>query len=130
MTRFGATMLGVTLVLLGSGLAEATRNASGPVPAANGDNVFCYAANAGTGNISDMEVVLHVLGCAGAPVGTTGFGCNVPIEPGEGCLGQALISGVGTCADGGSAFCEVIFSSGKVRGSVCNLTKGLCLETR
>jgi hypothetical protein len=130
MNRLGAIMLGLTLVLLGSGLAEATRNASGPVPAANGDTVSCIAANAGTGNISSMEVSLHVQGCAGASVGATNGGCNVPIEPGEGCPVYQVISGLGTCDEGGSAFCEVIFSSGKVRGSVCNFTKGLCLETR
>jgi len=122
MIRFGAIMLGVTLSLLGSALAEAAKNVSAPVVADTGDQVFCIAANAGSGDISTIDVVAHVQLSDGTSGGGSSTNCG-PVVPGAACKLQQAIGSAG------SVFCEVIFS-GKVRGSVCNLTKGLCLDTR
>jgi hypothetical protein len=129
MARLGAIVVAVTVGLLGGGIAEATKNSSGPVLAANGDVVYCIVVNVGTGNISTMDVTAHVQGCGGDASGGSSTSCG-PIEPGAACKLPQTVSNVGVCADGGSISCEVVFPSGKVRGSVCNLTKGLCLEMR
>ena len=127
MLRFGAIMLGVSLVLLGSARAEATKNATGPVRIATGDEIVCIAVNAGSGSIAHLDVVIRFQAGDGSFNGLTETTCGGPIEPGAGCPLYTSFSAGATVAFG---FCEVTFPTGKVRGTLCNLTKGLCSDTR
>jgi hypothetical protein len=124
MSRFGAIMLGVTLMLLGSGLAEATENATGPVRVDDGDTVVCIAANAGAGNVNNVIVDIQFSQSDGSYNGTDGDTCAT-VAPLEACPKTASV-----ISSDFSAFCEVRFPSGKIRGTLCNLTKHLCSDTR
>ena len=117
-------VLASTLVLLAGGLAESAEIASGAVRVRQGDFVDCIAANAGTGTIANVGLTIHFNDPYGFISGEASYACR-DVLPGN------------TCRAGGhaaqlsfSAFCEVSFSSGKVRATMCNVATGLCTDAR
>jgi hypothetical protein len=126
MIRLGAVILGLTLVLLGSGLAEAVKNATGALPLGDGEKFVCIAANVGTGNISTIAVVIHFLKFDGSSTGSSTTDCG-PVAPAAGCTFSAFGS---TATDINAAYCEVTFPSGKVRTTACNINTSTCSDAR
>jgi hypothetical protein len=124
MGRFLAVVLGLALALLGGTLAEATENSTGPVRVDAFDDVVCIAGNASTGNVNNVSVRIHFLASNGSSHGDAVANCPA-VAPSTGC-----VIDTGGIAGDHSAFCEITFPSGKFRGTLCNVTKHLCSDTR
>jgi hypothetical protein len=124
MIRFGTIVLALTMVVLLSALAEATENSTGPVRVNDGDNVVCVAANAGSGNVNNVAVTIKFNRADGSSNGEEGTGCAT-LAPSLACIRDS-----GGFANDYAAFCEITFPSGKIRGTLCNLTKHLCSDSR
>jgi hypothetical protein len=124
MSRFLAIALGLTVVFLSGALADATENSTGAVRVDEDDSVACIAANAGSGNINNVQVRIQFNRVNGSDNGDASTTCPT-VAPSTTCV--ALEIGIPFDF---SAFCEVTFPSGKVRGTLCNVTKHLCSDTR
>ena len=116
-------MCALTVVLLGGGLAESAEIATGSVRVDNGDAWACIAPNVGTGTIGHVVVNITFNQFNGAFNGTASREC-FGLMPGVACDRSGL-AGLDF-----SMYCEITFNSGKVRGTLCNVTKGLCADAR
>ena len=112
----------LTIVLLGAGLAQAGLIASGAVRLSNGDSVDCIASNIGTRSIKSVTVSLK-FSTTGGGTALADVTCS-NVAPGSVCIIKNT-----ALADEIAAFCEISFS-GRVRGTFCNVTQGLCADTR
>jgi hypothetical protein len=114
-------------VLLGSwSIAESVEIATAPVPLRDGNEIRCLAVNTGDSNVSKIAISMSRHDSAGNRTGGGGSTC-ANVGPKESCG-----NGVANFAqdDDLSVFCEITYPSGKVRGTVCNITLGLCSDAR
>jgi hypothetical protein len=116
--------LALTVVLLGSGLVEAAVIVSGAVRVDPGDSIACIAPNGGSGTVGTVRVIIQFNQTNG---GSNGFGGGIcdGVASGHSC--PVFSSGAGGDS---SAHCKITFSSGTVRGTLCNNTKSLCADAR
>jgi hypothetical protein len=119
-----AILCALVVVLLGTARAEATKNTTGPVRAAQGDEVVCAAANVSTGTSKNVLVAVTSLHADGSSLGDSTVECGT-VAPGAACQFTA-----GPGSNTFSAFCTITFSGGKMRGTLCNVTKQLCADAR
>src|SRR5262245_15962041 len=112
------------LIVLTVSFAAATEITTGSISVVDQDFVQCIAPNAGTGNISRISIRIQFNDLLGADNGGVTQSCT-NVAPNTTCV--HLNAGVNFDHN---AFCEITFGSGKVRGTFCNLTKGLCADAR
>jgi len=122
--RFAAVGLALVVGLLAIGRAEALELASGPVRVFPGNGIVCAATNAGGENIAKAVVTIHFRTPSGTSNGDFASPCGT-LSPSETC--QQESAGAGSGADY-AAFCEITYPGGKLRGTMCNVTLGLCSE--
>jgi hypothetical protein len=119
--RFGAIAVGFIIVLLSTALAEAVEISTGPLRViAFGDDIVCIAANTGATNIANVVIRVKYRKLDGTSNAESGNNCGT-LSPDETC--QVDSTGVGNDY---AMFCEVTFGGGKLRATLCNITRALC----
>jgi hypothetical protein len=114
----------VALALLSSGLAEAGSIASGSVRVDSGDDMHCIIPNVGTTKVKQVDIAIVLNKSDGTLNGIASAPCT-NVEP-QGVCNLTT----NTSAGDHSMYCTITFTNGKVRGTLCNLTKGLCADLR
>jgi hypothetical protein len=112
------------IVLLSTALAEAREVSTGPLRVDDGDNVVCIAANVGAANIANVALTIKFRRLDGTSTGHQEWSCGT-LAPSETCQGD-INSGLRSYA----TFCEITYPGGRIRGTLCNTTLGLCSDAR
>ena len=123
--RFAAVGLALVVGLLAIGRAEAAELASGPVRVFGQNRLVCAAVNAGAEKIDKAVVTIHHRTPSGTSLGDLAGSCGT-LKPGETC--HLIDAGTLVGSLDYAAFCEITYPGGKMRGTMCNLTLGLCSE--
>jgi hypothetical protein len=112
------------VVLVAAFPVLAAEISTGGVRIFNGEIVSCVASNVGTTVIKDIQVRVEYLDINGH-INYTGNRPCTNVAPSSVCS----LDDVGFPADH-SIFCVIKSSGSKVRGTLCNVTRGMCADAR
>jgi hypothetical protein len=119
--RFEVIGLGLIIGLLSLAQAEAAEVSTGPLRVNSGNEVVCIGANTGAANIASVSVVLWFRKADGTSNGNSPQPCGT-LTASETC--QSVAIGLG---GDHAVFCEITAPAiAKIRGTLCNLSLGLC----